>query len=292
MQDYLKHLPLQWPVMEAMAKAIFKPAQATGGPTKHETTLEPLSEEMVKDFCAWAGARPHHYRKSIPAHLFPQWAFPYLAKNIETLPYPMQKVLNQGCQIMQKGMLPLGQPLKVFCELVEVREEESRVRIHQKIRTGTLSQPDLLVCDLFGVVVTGTSASKRIDQGQEAEQWETVGGWTASAHEGLSFAMLTGDFNPIHWIGPYARHFGFDNTILHGFASLSRTYEVLRQNAIEDIPFIPRVNVRFTRPLVLPNKVNVLIQEGLPAQIRLVDESGTVCMVGDYSLPEASGSDS
>ena len=292
MQDYLKHLPLQWPVMEAMAKAIFKPAQATGGPTQHETTLDPLSEEMVQDFCAWAGARPHHYRESIPGHLFPQWGFPYLAKNIETLPYPMQKVLNQGCEITQKGMLPLGQPLKVFCELVEVREEENRVRIHQKIVTGTVAQPDLLVCDLFGVVVTGNSASQKRKKTEDEKQWETVGGWTASAHEGLSFAMLTGDFNPIHWIGPYARHFGFDNTILHGFASLSRTYEVLRQNAVEDILFIPRINVRFTRPLVLPNKVNVLIQEGTPTKIKLVDESGTVCMVGDYSLPELSGSGS
>ena len=31
MQDYLKHLPHQWPVVEAMAKAIFKPAGETGG---------------------------------------------------------------------------------------------------------------------------------------------------------------------------------------------------------------------------------------------------------------------
>lgn len=291
MQDYLKHLPHQWPVVEAMAKAIFKPAGETGGPTTHEVTLPPLSEAMVADFCDWSGA-PHHEPKAVPGHLFPQWGFPYLAKNIETLPYPMQKVLNQGCEITQKGILPLGEPLKIHCELVGVREEETRVRIHQKITTGTVEQADLLVCELFGVVVTGSASAKKKRPMQEERAWQTVGGWTASAHEGLSFAMLTGDFNPIHWIGPYARHFGFDNTILHGFASLSRTYEVLRQNAEEDIPYLPRINVRFTRPLVLPNKAEVLVQEGDPTKVKLVDQSGLVCMVGDYSLSEPSGSDS
>jgi acyl dehydratase len=104
--------------------------------------------------------------------------------------------------------------------------------------------------------------------------------------------MLTGDFNPIHWIGPYARHFGFDNTILHGFASLSRTYEVLRQYASVNLDYIPRINVRFTRPLVLPNKMNVLVQEDTVNKIKLVDEKGVTCMVGDYSFESPSGLDS
>ena len=148
----------------------------------------------------------------------------------------------------------MGEPLKIHCELVGVRKRKRAFVFIRKITTGTVEQADLLVCELFGVVVTGSASAKKKRPMQEERAWQTVGGWTASAHEGLSFAMLTGDFNPIHWIGPYARHFGFDNTILHGFASLSRTYEVLRQNAEEDIPYLPRINVRFTRPLVLPNK--------------------------------------
>jgi acyl dehydratase len=292
MQDYLKHLPQQWPVVEAMAKAIFKPTDALGGPTRHEVTLPPLSEPMVKDFCQWSGARESAYPNCIPGHLFPQWAFPLLAKNIETLPYPMQKVLNQGCEIRQKGVLPLGQPLQVVCELIEVKEESSRVRIHQRVSTGSVAQPDLLTCEIFGVVVTETKTSKKKKSSGEELPWNTVGGWTASAHEGLAFAMLTGDFNPIHWIGPYARHFGFDNTILHGFASLSRTYEVLRQYASVNLDYIPRINVRFTRPLVLPNKMNVLVQEDTVNKIKLVDEKGINCMVGDYSFELPSGSDS
>ena len=200
----------------------------------------------------------------------------------------MQKVLNQGCEISQKGPLPLDAELKVACHLVEVREEEARVRIHQRLTTGTASQADLLTCDLFGVVVTGKGAKKTSRSREEEKPWLPVGGWTASANEGLSFAMLTGDFNPIHWVGPYAKHAGFDNAILHGFASLSRTYETLLQQAPMNIPYLPRINVRFTRPLVLPNRLEVQIQEGAPTKVRLVDENGVVCMAGDYSLSEVS----
>jgi acyl dehydratase len=220
--------------------------------------------------------------------MFPQWGFPFLAANIETLPYPMQKVLNQGCEIFQKGPLPLGEDLKVACHLVEVREEEARVRIHQRLSTGTLSQPDLVTCDLFGVVVKGKSTKKSARSKVEERPWSPVGGWTASANEGLAFAMLTGDFNPIHWVGPYAKHAGFNNAILHGFASLSRTYETLLQQTPQAIRFLPRISVRFTRPLVLPNRMEVQVQEGSPNKVRLVDENGVVCMVGDYSASDAS----
>ena len=72
----------------------------------------------------------------------------------------------------------------------------------------------------------------------------------------------------------------FDNTILHGFASLSRTYEVLRQNAEEDIPiFLELMSVlrglSFFFGQVLVQKV---------AKVQLVDQTGLVCMVGDYSF--------
>lgn len=290
MHNYLKHLPKQWPVIEAMAKAVFKPADASGGKTIHETTLPAVDAELVSDFIDWAGAAQAQYPQTIPAHLFPQWGFPFLAANIETLPYPMQKVLNQGCEISQKGPLPLGEDLRVACHLVEVREEEARVRIHQRLTTGTAAQPDLISCDLFGVVVTGKSAKKSSRVQEEENPWLPVGGWTASPNEGLSFAMLTGDFNPIHWVGPYAKHAGFNNAILHGFASLSRTYETLLQNAPASIPYLPRINVRFTRPLVLPNRMEVHIQEGNPTKVRLVDENGVVCMAGDYSLESSESS--
>ncbi len=35
------------------------------------------------------------------------------------------------------------------------------------------------------------------------------------AVEGMNFAMLTGDFNPVHWVRPYAKAFGSDQQAIH-----------------------------------------------------------------------------
>jgi hypothetical protein len=47
--------------------------------------------------------------------------------------------------------------------------------------------------------------------------------------DGLRFALLSGDFNPIHWCGPLARLSVFGGTVLHGFGSLARSIEALRR---------------------------------------------------------------
>ena len=64
----------------------------------------------------------------------------YLAKNIETLPYPMQKVLNQGCEI----------PKRVSCRWVNLSKyivswlaygRGNAVHIHEKMQRARLSKP-------------------------------------------------------------------------------------------------------------------------------------------------------
>ena len=244
----------------------------------------PLCSETL---LAGAGRRSRNTQMRFRPISFPNGVFRFGGEHRD-LALPHAKVLNQGCEIRQKGVLPTGQPLRVSCHLVGVREEEARVRIHQRLTTGTEAMPDLLVCDLFGVVVTGKGSGSSRKKAPEEQPWQPVGGWTASAMEGLSFAMLTGDFNPIHWVAPYARRFGFKNTILHGFASLSRSYESLLQHAPEPLDFIPRISVRFIRPLVLPNQLEVQVQLGTPNRVRLVDQAGAVCMAGDYSLSSSS----
>jgi acyl dehydratase len=70
--------------------------------------------------------------------------------------------------------------------------------------------------------------------------------------------MLTGDFNPVHWIRPYARAFGFRSTILHGFSTMARAWEGFVHGVLAgDGSRIRVFDVKFTRPLVLPAHVGL-----------------------------------
>ena len=82
--------------------------------------------------------------------------------------------------------------------------------------------------------------------------------WRLSAHAGLDFAKLTGDFNPIHWVPPAAHAAGFRNVILHGFATLARAIEGMNRTLFAgDTNKLATIDVRFTRPLVLPARVGL-----------------------------------
>jgi acyl dehydratase len=77
---------------------------------------------------------------------------------------------------------------------------------------------------------------------------------------GLDFALLTGDFNPIHWVKPYAKLAGFKSTILHGFASLALSWEDLVQHRLNgDVNALAALDVRFVRPLHLRADVGVYV---------------------------------
>jgi acyl dehydratase len=81
--------------------------------------------------------------------------------------------------------------------------------------------------------------------------------WTLRRQDGRVFALLTGDFNPVHWSSPYARAMGFKTTILHGFASMARVYAAL------EAALGPRklevLDLRFTRPVTLPGRIAIFL---------------------------------
>jgi acyl dehydratase len=91
---------------------------------------------------------------------------------------------------------------------------------------------------------------------------EELARWKIPSDAGLAFALLTGDFNPVHWIPPYARAFGFRNTILHGFGSMAKAWEgLVRSRYGGSVNSIREFDVKFTKPLVLPAKIGLYLQE-------------------------------
>jgi acyl dehydratase len=229
--------------------------------------LPPRSPELIRAYVRHVGGSPSSYKKIVPAHLFPQWGFPLQAQTLQGVPYPLIKVLNGGCRLTINQQLPQGEAMQVRARLESIDDNGRRAVLHQRIVTGTKSAPDALVADLFAIVplpkrdgAPRDKSAKKKAPVRVPHVVDELARWRIREDAGLDFAKLTGDFNPIHWIKPYARAFGHRSTILHGFSTMARVIEGLNKHLYSgNIDAIRSIDVQFKKPLVLPARVGLYV---------------------------------
>jgi len=269
----------------------------TPGP-EHTAVVPPLPKTLIRDYVRYCGGDPGAYRHTLPAHLFPQWGFPLAARTLVGLPYPLLRVLNGGCRLEVNHPLPAGEPLNVSARLDSIDDNGRRAVLCQRVVTGTAEHPEAVVGYLYAIVPLGGGRKDKTDKEPRKRSGKAVlhglnvkprseapgqaeaakpakketqrvpqkarelAYWRIGADAGLAFAMLTGDFNPVHWIKPYARAFGFKSTILHGFATMARAIEGLNRGLFAGrVDALSMVDVQFTRPLTLPGSVGLYVTE-------------------------------
>ncbi len=260
----LRHVLHQGPVLAALARgALSALRRRRGSPPEVpgpwlRTLLPPRVRALVADYLRHLGVDPSVYAGTVPPHFFPQWVFPLQAKALEGVTYPMHRVLNGGCRLEVRGPLPLEEPLEVSTRLDGIDDDGRRAVLRLVARSGTREQPSLIEATLFAVV----PLRRRPSDGKSKEAARVpvaateLERWQLERRAGLDFATLTGDFNPVHWVRPYARAFGFRDVLLHGFATFARTWEGLRHRHGE----VRLLDARFTRPLELPADVGLFIE--------------------------------
>ena len=267
---YILH---QGPVLGAIARAAWVAARSSGRPTQPpavvpgpeiKATISPRPVDLVRDYIKHVGGDPNGYRRQVPAHLFPQWIFPLQSRGLEGIQYPLQRVLNGGCRLEMNAPLPVGEPFHATVHLVDIDDNGRRAVINQRAVTGTARHPEAVVANVYGIVPLGggdKDKGKRKDERPRVPNVaKELARWRIGAKAGLEFAKLTGDFNPIHWIPPAARAAGFRNVILHGFSTMARAVEGLNRNLFAgDISQLALIDVKFTRPLVLPTEVGLYV---------------------------------
>lgn len=271
----LRYVLHQGPVLKGMGEAALSAvkqrlglaesrAVETPGP-EHTITVPPRPDDLVNAYVRHVGGDPSSYRGRVPPHLFPQWTFPLSGRLLEGLKYPMMAVMNAGCRMTVNAPIRAGQPLTVTGRLESVDDDGRRAILDQRFVTGTPDHPEALVTHMFVFVPLGggKGGKKEKKEGVRVPQdARELAFWKLRSDAGLDFAKLTGDFNPVHWVPAWARMLGFRNTILHGFGTFSRAVEGLHRGLFAgDVNALREVEVRFTRPLVLPAKVGLYVKD-------------------------------
>lgn len=263
----------QGPVLSAMGRTAFlafsqqwRQGAGNGGePRDYTAVLPPRDPTLVRDYIRLVGGDPAGYSGVLPPHFFPQWGFPLIARTLDTVPYPLSRILNGGCRLEINRPLPAREPLHLVARLQGIDDNGRRAVLHQRLVTGTPSARGAVVASVYGVVPLKKSAEgadKSKERPQVPVHAQEIGYWRLKARAGFDFACVTGDFNPIHWIPLAARASGFKSTILHGFATLARAIEGMNRALWSgDAGRLAVIDVRFTKPLVLPAKVGLYVHD-------------------------------
>lgn len=222
-----------------------------------DTEVEPPPAALVSDFTRAMGGDPAALQGRLPPHLFPQWGLPMAARALEGLPFPMLRVMNAGCTLRVQRAVPHGERLLVRARLESVDVRDSRAILCTRIVTGTRSAPDALDATLQAFVPLGRRKGAKKEPARVPADAREIDRVSLGARAGLDFAKLTGDFNPIHWLTPYARLSGFRGAILHGFGTFARAFEAVARAEGGDPYALACVEARFTKPLVLPAHASV-----------------------------------
>jgi len=225
--------------------------------------ISPRSPELIKDYIKHVGGDPASYSGFLPPHLFPQWGIPVLTQTIPSNMYDVSRILNGGIKYCVKKKLPANEPLKLSAQLRDIEDNGKRIIFIQQLITETASAPNALIAEIKAILPANRNTKDNQPKKEKPRvhsEAREIGRFTLNIDDGLNFAKLTGDFNPIHWVRFYAKIAGFPDMILHGFSTMARTAEILIKNRFSgQVELLKMFDVRFVRPLVLPNSVSVFI---------------------------------
>jgi len=276
---HVRHLPRQLPVLASLGSALLARGRAPRGSDADSAraessraevvrTIAPLAPTLVRDYVAHVGGDPAAYRSALPPHLFAHWGLPLAARCLAGLPYPLARVINAGCRLDVRAPLPATQPLVARARLLSADDDGRRAALSIRVATGTRDVPDAVVATIRAFVPlaqaarenaratatpTRENAPPRAAIPYDATE---LARWQLERDAGLAFALLTGDFNPIHWLGRAATAAGFGGPILHGFSLFARAIEgVVRARFLVTSSRPATWDARFTRPLRLPANI-------------------------------------
>ena len=201
-----------------------------------------------------------------------------------SVPYDLTRILNAGCRLEINASVPVGTPLTVRGQLVDVQDDGRRALLHQRMVTDTPSHSGALVADLYAVApvappqkTNGVSGRSGRDTAAVPADAREVSRFYFGPRAGLTFALLTGDLNPVHWAPAYARAAGFPTPILHGFAMMARALDGLERGLYAGATDrIRTIDVKFKRPLILAHGIGVglYLDRADPLRFYLADARG------------------
>ena len=286
----------QGTMIKSFASLIGREVLSIGVPTnnpEHFQTIEMdvhlPSQKLIDHYIYWSGAGIFPYSKQVPPHLFFQLVMPHCIEQLKQTRYSLTRIVNLGCAMKIYSPIQYNAAIKAQICIKRLKESMGRARIvqHIDIFANKKLALELEIHTLLPTetVEANTPPAKTTDKQPQADFTE-LGVWQAQPWDGGDFALLTGDFNPIHWSNLAGKRSAFGSKVLHGFGTFVRSFELLQANLNRAVKHI---DVRFTAPLQLPGGENILSHQNddpkrVAIPLQLADHQNRLLMSGNYRI--------
>lgn len=198
-------------------------------------------------------------------------------------PLSLFVVLNSRMQIIQHRHIGLNEKLDVYCELDHYRilEKGMEVDIRSTIKIDKETVWENTLSFYYRGKFGAPDASFTPPQFEPIADAPEVARWFLPGNIGYSFAGISGDGNPIHYLSPYARLMGFKRDFAQPMLVLAGSLERLLQDSSEKSFCL---DIAFKGPVYYEN--NVTLKSAFASGIKRFDiyEEGNPrpCICGTF----------
>ena len=247
-------------------------------------------QKIVSAYHTWLNIGPR-YPETIAHHLFPLWSYPTLFKLGASLNLPLHKVLNQGCKLIINSEIPVNSPLNVKVEIFNMKEYDSKYRVNQRVITQTKNCQDALIAEIYAVILKSPHSLKS-EAAASMKKFNTqdmvlINEIEIREEDAKSYALISGDINPIHLSKKIARLMGLKTSIMHGFGLFALVFEELCRANLN----LQEIDIRFLSPVYLNSHLKIYIKARSEDQFQLKVFSTDLSQVhlsGTFKIKRAS----
>lgn len=233
-----------------------------------------VNHALLKDFMRVTKAEPSHFRQLdgsviLPPTFYVTWAMGALADAVVKLdlPYNYSRVLHSASEVRFTRPFLIDEVGYFTTQVTEIDDNEFRAKIRVE---GIITERDSRGAEIFRnsmelhvpKPVKREKGSKRPEAPIIDASMRPLAELKMSKRLGTDYALVSGDFNPVHWAAPAARAMGFRSTFVQGYATKAMAaHTIIKQLLRGKATDLTSLRVEFRRPILLPARVSVFVGE-------------------------------
>lgn len=226
------------------------------------------NKNIISSYRKWSES---NVKESTPFHLVSLWSFPLVFDLLAQTGLPVVKVVNQGISVEINGLLPIDEQYILEARIKNIVNTENKKKLVVSVSTSSISLKDIVVLNLEmsfpqRIAINNSMIDKTSQESSQSEvnhPPSLVSKFSFSKRDGLNYSLLTGDFNPIHWLMFYAQKSPFKTTIMQGFGIFSRISSILEKHYN-----LKNISIKFLKPVHLPSVNLVFVVSDLSTDMQ------------------------
>ena len=236
--------------------------------------VPPANPAMLHAFMLTTGADPNDFtlpggRTALPPTFYVTWNLAVLARSVRALRLPLDfsRALHAASEVRYTRPLGVDEHAHYHARVVQIDDNERRTRIHVET---VVHETDARGAEIFRntmvLHVRKAPAEKRPRETAEAPltSGQELAAFRLGRDLGERYAMVAGDFNPIHWSRLAARACGFKTLFAQGYCAKALiAHALIRQLLNGDVTAFQALRVDFRQPVFLPSEVRLFAGEPL-----------------------------